>query len=82
MGATACVVVPSFWHAHQEPDDWQILARWIDENLPYSSLQFFPKYWAVNINWHERPQRLIGSFAERKSSPHRCRPRHYRALTP
>jgi hypothetical protein len=64
MGATACVVVPAFWDAHQQTGDWQILARWIDENLPYSSLYFFPKYWALNINWHERPQRRIDSYAE------------------
>ena len=37
MGATACVVLPAFWDAHQGPGDWQILARWIDDNLPYSS---------------------------------------------
>ena len=66
MGATACVVVPAFWDAHHGPADWQILARWIDENLPYSSLYFFPMLWAVNINWHERPQRRIDSYAEPK----------------
>jgi hypothetical protein len=66
MGATACVVVPAFWDAHQEPGDWQILARWIDDNLPYSSLYFFPTLWAVNIQWHERPVRRVDSYAEPK----------------
>lgn len=66
MGATACVVVPSFWEMHQEPGDWQILARWIDDNLPYADLCFFPIYWAFNISWHERPQRTIMSYAEPK----------------
>lgn len=66
MGATACVVVPAFYDAHPEPGGWQILPRWIDENLPYSSLEFFPTYWAVNINWSERPKRTIYSFAEPK----------------
>ncbi len=66
MGATACVVVPGFWDAHQQPGDWQILARWIDDNLPYSSLFFFPTLWAVNINWHERPLRRMDSYAEPK----------------
>lgn len=65
-GATACVVVPAFYDAHPEPGGWQVLARWIDENLPYSSLFFFPTYWALNINWHERPQRRIDSYAEPK----------------
>ena len=66
MGATACVVVPRFWNENQNTGDWQKLARWIHENLPYSSLYFFPKYWAVNINWHERPKRSIKSYAEPK----------------
>jgi hypothetical protein len=66
MGAMACVVVPSFWDAHQQPGDWQILARWIDETLPYSSLEFYPKFWAFNISWHERPKRKITSNAEPK----------------
>ena len=66
IGAMACVVVPSFWDQHQQPGDWQILARWIDENLPYSQLYFYPTYWAVNIGWHEKPERRIDSYAEPK----------------
>jgi hypothetical protein len=66
MGAMACVVVPSFWDAHQQPGDWQILARWIDEHLNYSQLYFYPTYWAVNVGWHERPERRIDSYAEPK----------------
>ena len=62
MGATACVVVPSFWQANQEPGDWKKLASWIEENLPYSSVEFFPRYWAFNISWHERPKRKISSY--------------------
>lgn len=66
MGAMACVVVPSFWDRHQETGDWQKLARWIDAHLPYSTLYFFPTYWAVNIGWQERPERRIDSYAEPK----------------
>jgi hypothetical protein len=66
MGATACVVVPAFYDAHPETGGWRILARWIHENLNYSSLWFFPKYWAFNIQWHERPERRIDSYAEPK----------------
>lgn len=64
MGATACVVVPRFWQENQNKGDWRKLALWIHENLPYSSLYFFPKYWAFNINWHEKPKRSIKSYAE------------------
>ena len=65
-GAVACVVVPSFYDAHPEPGGWQWLARWIHEHLSFSTLYFFPTYWAVNIGWHERPQRRIDSYAEPK----------------
>ena len=66
IGATVCVVLPSFYDEHPEQGGWQVLAQWIHDNPPYSTLYFFPKYWAVNINWHERPQQRIDSFAEPK----------------
>ncbi|WP_164155262.1 DUF6946 family protein [Sandarakinorhabdus rubra] len=68
MGATACVVVPSFWEAHRSPGDWRMLARWIHENLPHAGLFFFPTYWAFNISWSENPMaaRTINSYAEPK----------------
>jgi len=62
-GATACVVIPEFADKHPEQGGWQVLARWIDENLDYGSLHFFPKMWAVNIQWHEKPERRIDSYA-------------------
>lgn len=64
MGATACVVVPWVWDRHSASGDWQKLAWWIHDHLPYASLCFFPKLWAVNIQWHERPTRRISSYAE------------------
>jgi len=65
-GATACVVLPAFYDAHLEEGGWQVLARWIDDTLPYASACFFPTYWAFNIQWHERPLRRIDSYAEPK----------------
>lgn len=62
MGATACIVVPSFWDRFQAPGDWQKMAWWVHDHLPYSHLQFFPRYFAFNIAWHERPKRRIDSF--------------------
>ena len=64
MGATACVVVPSFWDEFQEEGDWQKLAWWIHDNLSPTSLYFFPRYWAFNITWHEHPSRTIRSYAK------------------
>ena len=64
IGATACFVVPWVWDRYQAGGDWQKLAWWIHDHLPYASLCFFPKLWAVNIQWHERPRRVIRSYAE------------------
>ena len=59
MGATACVVVPAFWDVFQGEGDWQKLAWWVHDHLPYSALYFFPKMWAFNIQWREEPERRI-----------------------
>ena len=64
MGATACVVVPAFWDRFQAAGDWTRLAWWIHDHLPYSSLYFFPVYWAFNITWSEVPFRRIDSYVE------------------
>lgn len=61
-GATACVVVPWFVDRYAEGADWQALAYWIHNHLPYSKLQFFPKLAAFNIGWHEQPKRSIYSY--------------------
>ena len=66
MGATACVVVPRFWDRYQNDGDWQRLAWWIHDHVPYSNLFFFPRYWAFNITWHERPERRIDSYVSPK----------------
>ena len=62
MGATACIVVPSFWDRFQSEGDWQRLAWWVHDHLPYSEMEFFPRYWAFNLTWSERPKRRIASY--------------------
>jgi len=62
MGATACIVVPWLVDTCDQEWDWQRLAWWIHDHLPYASLCFFPKLWAFNIQWHERPIRRITSY--------------------
>jgi len=62
MGATASVVVPGFVAQVSEEGDWQRLAWWIHDHLPYDSLYFFPKMCAFNIRWHEKPTRRIDSY--------------------
>ena len=66
MGATACIVIPWFADQYEAGTDWQALAWWIHDHLPYSSLYFFPKLAAFNINWHERPERRIDSYISPK----------------
>jgi hypothetical protein len=64
LGAVACVVIPGLHERHPEPGRWQVMARWIHENLPYAELEFFPFMWAFNFGWHERPARTISNYAE------------------
>ncbi len=57
MGATAGIVVPSL----SGLDDWRGLAWWMHDHLPYGSIEFFPGRWAFNLQWHEKPLRMIYS---------------------
>ncbi|WP_295007088.1 hypothetical protein [uncultured Dechloromonas sp.] len=66
MGATACIVVPWFAGRYEAGADWRQLAWWIHDHLPYSSLYFFPKLAAFNIQWHEKPVRRIDSYVAPK----------------
>lgn len=61
MGATACIVVPRFANEWTGEDDWKRIAWWVHEHLPYSSMEFFPVRWAFNLQWHEKPLRMIYS---------------------
>lgn len=62
MGATACIVIPWFADRYKEGADWQALAWWIHDNLPYSTQYYFPKLAAFNLQWHEKPIRRIDSY--------------------
>ncbi len=53
MGATACIVIPSFADRYETGVDWRQMAWWIHDHLPYSAMYFFPKRAAFNITWHE-----------------------------
>lgn len=68
MGATACVVVPWFADRYEAGADWRQLAWWIHDHLPYSTVFFFPKLAAFNLQWHERPVRRIDSYIGGRST--------------
>lgn len=61
-GATACIVLPRIADYCSAGGDWRALAWWIHDRLPYSSLYFFPRLTAFNIQWREAPERRIDSY--------------------
>lgn len=62
MGATACVIVNRFIPYYERTGDWEALAWWIHDHLPYSDMEFFPKFAAFNLQWRDSPVRSIYSF--------------------
>jgi hypothetical protein len=64
LGALTSIVIPWLVDRMDSGTNWQAMAWWIHDNLPYSELQFFPKLYAFNIGWHEKPKRTIYSFIE------------------
>src|SRR6218665_2361168 len=62
MGATACIVVNRFVPYYQRTGDWEAMAWWVHDHLPYSDMEFFPKLAAFNLQWREEPIRGIYSF--------------------
>lgn len=65
-GALATVVVNRYIDYFDRTQDWQSLAWWIHDHLPYGSLYFYPKLCAFNIGWHENPARRIDSYVAPK----------------
>lgn len=62
IGATACIVVNRFIPYYERTGDWEAMAWWIHDHLPYSSMEFFPKFAVFNLQWHEAPARIIHSY--------------------
>jgi|JI10StandDraft_1071094.scaffolds.fasta_scaffold08664_9 hypothetical protein len=65
-GATACIVLPWLIDHMARGGNWTDMAWWIHDHLPYSTLYFFPRLAAFNINWHEEPVRRVDSYAPPK----------------
>jgi hypothetical protein len=62
MGATACVVVNRFIPYYERTGNWEAMAWWVHDHLPYSDMEFFPKFAAFNLQWREAPVRAIYSY--------------------
>ncbi|SRR5579883_494719 len=65
-GAMACVVVNWYCDRYEQTGEWQPLAWWIHDHLPYSTMEFFSNLCAFNLGWHEKPKRRIDSYIEPK----------------
>jgi hypothetical protein len=62
IGAMATVIVHAFVPYYQRTGDWEAMAWFVHDHLPYSEMTFFPKFAAFNIGWREAPKRRIASF--------------------
>lgn len=76
MGATACIVIPSYLDYFEKTGDWASLAWWIHANIPaYSTMTFFPNLCAFNISWHENPNKAkrISTYINDPNTGHKKR---------
>ena len=64
--AGASIVVPWFADQYDQGRDWQDLAWWLHDHLPYSEMWFFPKLAALNLVWRPQPLRTISSYISPK----------------
>jgi len=63
MGATVTIQIHEFSNLYEQGHvEWQSLAWWIHDNLPYHSQYFFPTRAALNLTWRENPERWIKSY--------------------
>ena len=67
-GACACIVIPWFADRYEKGADWQSLAWYIHDQLPYHTIWFFPKLAAINLSWREEPIRRIDSYIAPKGT--------------
>ncbi|KKC36584.1 hypothetical protein WH87_13845 [Devosia epidermidihirudinis] len=61
-GATACIIVNRFIPHYDRTGDWEALAWWVHDHLPYHDIEFFPRFAAFNLQWRQAPERRIYSY--------------------
>jgi hypothetical protein len=62
MGACATIVVHALIPWYERTRQWEPLAWWIHDHLPYDELEFFPHYAAFNYGHGDRQRRRIRSY--------------------
>jgi hypothetical protein len=73
IGATACIIIPSYIDYYEKTGDWTSLAWWIHHHIPqYQSMWFFPKLCAFNISWQEKSnsEKYIKSYVKDVNTDH------------
>lgn len=68
LGGTVCIVINSFIDYYEKTRDWQSMAWFIHDHLPYSSQYYFPPLCAFNLTWSENPSRTIKSYVSPKGT--------------
>jgi hypothetical protein len=62
-GAMTCIVVSRFIPYFERTRHWQALAWWIHDMVPdFAEMEFFKINAALNVSWHEKPQKTIRSW--------------------
>lgn len=62
MGACATIIVHALIPWYEATGQWEAVAWWIHDHLPYDDLEFFPKFAAFNYGHGERQRRRIRSY--------------------
>jgi hypothetical protein len=62
VGAMATIVVHALIPHYERTGDWEAMSWWVHDHLPYSEMEFFPKYAAFNLSWQDTPKRQIYSY--------------------
>lgn len=62
MGATACIIVHALIPYYEATGNWEALAWWMHDHLPYDGMEFFRKFGAFNVQWRQEQRREIYSY--------------------
>ncbi len=62
IGACATIIVHALIPWYERTGQWEPIAWWIHDHLPYDELEFFPKFAAFNYGHGDRQTRRIRSY--------------------
>jgi hypothetical protein len=62
MGACATIIVHALLPWYERTGEWEPIAWWIHDHLPYDELEFFPRFAAFNYGHGDRQVRRVRSY--------------------